>query len=139
MQTLECWPGKPYPLGSVYDEKGVNFALFSENATSVDLCLFNEQEQETHRIPIKWRTHSQWHIYLPGIKPGQRYGYRVYGPYDPEAGHRFNPSKLLIDPYAKALSGMEKWNDALFGYQVGSKREDLTISKSDSAPMSPKA
>jgi isoamylase len=139
MNALETWPGKPYPLGSNYDGNGVNFALFSENASAVDLCLFDEDNSETHRIPVKHRTHNQWHIYIPGLQPGQLYGYRIHGPYDPENGHRFNPSKLCIDPYAKALSGIEKWNDSLFAYEIGHKNKDLSLSQSDSAPFVPKS
>ena len=139
MNTLETWPGKPYPLGSNYDGNGVNFALFSENASAVDLCLFDEDNSETHRIPVKHRTHNQWHIYIPGLQPGQLYGYRVHGPYDPENGHRFNPSKLCIDPYAKALSGIEKWDDSLFAYEIGHKKKDLSLSQSDSASFVPKS
>lgn len=139
MKTLETWPGKPYPLGSTFDGKGVNFALFSEHATAVELCLFDEHEVETHRIPVPDRTYNQWHIYIPGLQPGQLYGYRVHGPYDPAAGHRFNPNKLCIDPYAKALSGMERWDDALFGYRYGHAQKDLTFSDTDSAPFVPKA
>lgn len=139
MNALETWPGKPYPLGSNYDGNGVNFALFSENASAVDLCLFDEDNSETHRIPVKHRTHNQWHIYIPGLQPGQLYGYRIHGTYDPENGHRFNPSKLCIDPYAKALSGIEKWNDSLFAYEIGHKKKDLSLSQSDSAHFVPKS
>ena len=139
MNTIKNWPGHPYPLGSVYDGKGVNFALFSENAASVELCLYDENEMETHRIPVTERTHNQWHIYIPGLKPGQLYGYRVHGPYDPANGHRFNPNKLCIDPYAKALSGIEKWDDALFGYDLKDGKKDLSFSKTDSAPYVPKS
>ena len=139
MNALETWPGKPYPLGSNYDGNGVNFALFSENASAVDLCLFDEDNSETHRIPVKHRTHNQWHIYIPGLQPGQLYGYRIHGTYDPENGHRFNPSKLCIDPYAKALSGIEKWNDSLFAYKIGHKKKDLSLSQSDSAHFVPKS
>jgi isoamylase len=139
MSSLQTWPGKPYPLGSQYDGDGVNFALFSENATGVELCLFDEKGAETHRIPVKERTHNSWHVYIPGIKPGQQYGYRVHGPYEPENGHRFNANKLCIDPYAKALSGMEQWDDALFGYQVGHEKKDLSFSESDSAAFVPKS
>src|SRR5690554_1023252 len=95
------WPGRPYPLGATYDGKGINFALFSDNAHGVELCLFDANDKE-QRIKLDERTHNHWHIYIPGLLPGQRYGYRVYGPYEPENGHRFNPNKLLIDPYAKA-------------------------------------
>ncbi|TVQ09538.1 MAG: glycogen debranching enzyme GlgX [Bacteroidetes bacterium] len=139
MNNPETWPGKPYPLGSFYDGKGVNFALFTENATAVELCLFDEQGNQTHKIPVADRTHSQWHIYIPGLRAGQQYGYRVHGPYDPASGHRFNSNKLLIDPYAKALSGIEKWDDSLFGYQLNHKQKDLSFSESDSAPYVPKS
>jgi isoamylase len=138
MNDIEVLPGKPTPLGSHYDGKGVNFVLFSENATGVDLCLFDEEGNQTHRIPVTNRTHNQWQIYIPGLKPGQQYGYRVSGPYDPQNGHRFNPNKLCIDPYAKALNGIEKWNDALFGYTIGDDARDLSFSGSDSAPFVPK-
>ena len=137
--NIESWPGRSYPLGSLFDGNGVNFALFSENARIVELCLFDEQGVETHRIPVKNRTHNHWHIYIPGLKPGQQYGYRVHGPFEPGNGHRFNPAKLCIDPYAKALSGVEKWDDALFGYKIGDKKKDLSLSGTDSAPFVPKA
>ncbi len=139
MNTKEPFPGQPYPLGATFDGRGVNFALFSENATAVELCLFTEDGMESERIAVKNRTHNQWHVYIPGMKPGQLYGYRVYGPYEPENGHRFNPNKLCIDPYAKALSGIEKWNDNLFGYTIGSTKKDLSMSESDSAEYVPKA
>src|SRR5499427_7108053 len=97
------WPGRPYPLGATWDGEGVNFALFAQHATAVELCLFNSTNdlKEVTRVLLKERSHYIWHIYLPGMKPGQLYGYRVHGPYDPAAGCRFNPNKLLIDPYAK--------------------------------------
>ena len=139
MNSMKSWPGKSYPLGSNFDGEGVNFSLFSENATGVDLCLFDDAGNETHRIPFVERTHNQWHIYIPGLKPGQQYGYRVYGPYEPQNGHRFNPNKLCIDPYAKALSGIEIWNDSLYGYEAGHKQKDLSFSKSDSAAYVPKS
>ena len=133
-------PGRPYPLGATWDGEGVNFALFSENATGVDLCLFDheKQDQETHRIRLEERTDQVWHVYLPEVRPGQLYGYRVHGPYEPQAGHRFNPSKLLIDPYAKALTGVAKWSEALFGYRMGDQKADLSFDKRDSARGMPK-
>ncbi|HEX2395309.1 MAG TPA: glycogen debranching protein GlgX, partial [Bacteroidales bacterium] len=137
-ENIPAWPGKPYPLGANYDGRGVNFSLFSENASGVDLCLFDKAGKET-RIKIKECTHKNWHVYLPGVKPGQLYGYRVYGPYDPGNGHRFNPSKLLIDPYARAIDGVIKWNDALYGYKMKNPDNDMTFSKSDSAPFIPKS
>ena len=136
-KNLEVWPGRPYPLGAVYDGTGVNFALFSDNAYGIDLCLFDTNNRET-RIKINERTHNHWHIYLPGIKPGQKYGYRVHGPYEPHKGIRFNPNKLLIDPYAKAMDGIVNWDDALFGYLPGFTDEDLSFNEKDSAPFVPK-
>src|SRR5215210_8892005 len=104
---MDIWPGRPYPLGATWDGFGVNFALFSENATAVELCLFDaETNVETARIRLPEHTDYVWHVYLPYLLPGQRYGYRVHGPYEPERGHRFNPHQLLIDPYAKAIDGV---------------------------------
>ena len=135
------YPGSPFPLGATWDGEGVNFALYAENATGVDLCLFDNENAatESERIRISEVSHHAWHIYLPGVKPGQLYGYRVYGPYEPENGHRFNPNKLLIDPYAKAIAGTIAWNDALFGYEVGHPDADLSFSDVDSAPFVPKS
>ena len=100
-------PGAPYPLGATWDGAGVNFALFSEHATAVDLCLFDPEEpaRERHRVRMHEHTNQVWHVYLPEARPGLPYGYRVHGPYEPENGHRFNPAKLLLDPYAKAING----------------------------------
>src|SRR5215210_6820061 len=135
------FPCYPFPLGANWDGQGVNFALYSENATAVELCLFSEpdQEKESIRIRISERSNHIWHVYLPGLLPGQLYGYRVYGPYEPQNGHRFNPNKLLIDPYAKAISGRVKWNDSLFGYEVGHPESDLSFDDRDSAPFAPKS
>ena len=118
---MRVWPGQPYPLGASWDGQGVNFAIFSENATAVDLCLFTHEDDDTesHTIRLRERTDQVWHCYLPDVRPGQFYGYRVHGPYDPHHGHRFNPAKLLIDPYAKAITGTIKWSNALFAYKVG--------------------
>jgi isoamylase len=133
-------PGKPYPLGAVWDGKGVNFALFSDNATKVELCLFNEDgSQETARVPVTERHNQIWHIYLPEAAPGQKYGYRVDGPYLPDTGHRFNPNKLLIDPYARAIDGDVECIDALLGYQAGDPLEDLHPDERDSALCIPKS
>ncbi|MBB6611829.1 glycogen debranching protein GlgX [Pontibacter sp. Tf4] len=139
--SLPVYPGQPYPLGATWDGEGVNFALFAENATGVELCLFNDvtSEEESMKITMVERTHQIWHTYLPGIEPGQLYGYRVHGPYDPAKGHRFNSNKLLLDPYAKAISGAVEWHDSLFGYKVGDQAEDLSFSESDSAPFLPKS
>ncbi|MBT1707545.1 glycogen debranching protein GlgX [Fulvivirgaceae bacterium PWU5] len=136
----KVYPGSPYPLGATWDGKGVNFALYAENATGVELCLFNDSKDETEaaRIPVTERSAQIWHVYIPDAKPGQLYGYRVHGPYDPAAGHRFNPAKLLIDPYAKAIAGKIEWSDALFGYETGNEAEDLSMSETDSAPYLPK-
>lgn len=139
--NITIYPGNPLPLGATWDGKGVNFALYAENATAVELCLFNalEDDVETLKIKLFERTHQIWHIYLPDTKPGQLYGYRVYGPYEPENGYRFNSNKLLLDPYAKAISGTFIWNDALFGYELGNEQQDLSFSHTDSAPFTPKS
>lgn len=130
-------PGRPFPLGSTYDGDGVNFSLYSENAQSVELCLFDESLKET-RIKIRHRTAFAWHIYLEGLKPGQRYAYRIHGPYDPEEGFRFNPEVLLVDPYAKALSDVEHHEDGIFAYDLKHPDKDLKISKKTAtgAPLS---
>ncbi len=131
---MAVWPGRPTPLGATWDGFGVNFALFSANAEKVELCLFDSNGQrETHRIVLPEYTDEVWHAYLPEIRPGQLYGYRVHGPYRPDQGHRFNPHKLLIDPYARALVGPPKWSDAHFGYRVNGPREDLGFDRRDSA------
>ncbi len=134
-------PGHPYPLGATWDGSGVNFALFSESATGVELCLFDgpDGNEEIARILVTEQTDQVWHIYLPEVRPGQRYGYRVHGPYEPANGHRFNPAKLLLDPYAKAIDGNIRWSDTLFGYQVGSPDADLSHDDRDSAAGMPKA
>ncbi|MGH6735871.1 MAG: glycogen debranching protein GlgX [Methyloceanibacter sp.] len=134
---LKLEPGSPHQLGATFDGRGVNFALFSANATRVELCLF-DAAGETARITLPEYTDEVWHGYVPGLAPGQLYGYRVHGPYEPRAGHRFNPNKLLLDPYARLHVGPLVWDDALFGYQIGAKRADLVMSKSDSAPFLPK-
>ncbi|RCH55305.1 glycogen debranching enzyme GlgX [Mucilaginibacter hurinus] len=140
MKTIS-YPGKPYPLGATWDGEGVNFTLYADNASGVELCLFDDTNAttESHKIVFTERSHHIWHAYLPGIKPGQLYGYRVHGPYEPENGHRFNPNKLLIDPYAKAIAGTIDWHDSLFGYEIGHEAEDLSFSESDSAPYIPKS
>jgi isoamylase len=134
-------PGNPYPQGANWDGAGVNFSLFSENATGVELCLYDDRDEnlETSRIAITEQTDRVWHIYLQGVKPGLRYGYRVHGPYDPNNGHRFNPAKLLVDPYAKSIDGFLRWDDALFGYTIGHPEEDLSRDDRDSAPFVPKS
>jgi glycogen operon protein len=134
-------PGKPYPLGATIDGRGTNFALFSEHAERVELCLFDSPDDatESERITLPERTDMVWHGYLPGIVPGQLYGYRVYGPYDPEHGHRFNPHKVLFDPHAKAVGRQLRWADELFGYRVGDAAADLSFDERDSAPFAPLA
>lgn len=136
----KIYPGKPYPLGAIWDGNGVNFALYADNATAVELCLFasTEDEKEFAKIKLLERTHHVWHAYLDGAKPGLLYGYRVHGPFEPQNGHRYNPNKLLIDPYAKAVAGTIAWNDGLFGYNIGDPEEDLSFSEIDSAPFIPK-
>jgi glycogen operon protein len=139
MPSTRVWPGQPYPLGATWDGKGVNFALFSAHADKVELCLFERSGMhEEARIVMPEYTDEVWHCYLPEVRPDQLYGYRVHGPYDPPAGHRFNPNKLLLDPYARAISGPLRWSDALFGYRVGGPREDLAIDRRDSARYMPK-
>jgi glycogen operon protein len=137
---MKAWPGQPYPLGAIWDGAGVNFALFSEHASAVELCLFDgpEGNQEVARIPLTEQTDQVWHVYLPEVRPGQRYGYRVHGPYEPAAGHRFNPAKLLLDPYAKAIAGAIRWSDKLFGYEIGHPEADLSRDDRDSAPYLPR-
>jgi isoamylase len=137
---LRLSPGDPNPLGATWDGKGVNFALFSANAEKVELCLFDRQgRREIERIVVPERTEDIWHVYCHDVSPGQQYGYRVYGPYAPEQGHRFNHHKLLIDPYAKCLAGRLAWSDAHFGYRVGSRRADLSFDRRDNCRGMPKA
>jgi isoamylase len=134
------YPGSPYPLGATWTGDGVNFALYADNATAVELCLFSspKESSESEKIKITERTHQIWHVFLPDAKPGQLYGYRVHGDFKPEEGHRYNPNKLLIDPYAKAVAGTIDWNDSLFPYVMGDAHEDLSFSETDSAPFIPK-
>ncbi len=138
---MRVWPGKPYPLGATWDGAGVNFALYSEHGTKAELCLFNAVDApiEAERITLPEHTDQVWHAYLPDVLPGQLYGYRVHGPYDPAQGHRFNPKKLLLDPYAKSIGRDLHWNDALFGYKVGDPKEDLSLDERDSAAHAPLA
>ncbi|MDD2704225.1 MAG: alpha-amylase family glycosyl hydrolase, partial [Acidocella sp.] len=131
--------GQPSPLGTVWDGKGVNFALFSAHATKVELCLFDAQGGvETGRIELPEYTDQVFHGWVEGLGPGQVYGYRVHGPYEPQAGHRFNPNKLLLDPYARAHTGALIWNPACFGYTLGDPAGDLSFDPRDSAPFVPK-
>jgi isoamylase len=132
--------GMPFPLGATWDGLGVNFALFSAHATKVELCLFDaDGTTELERIELPEYTDEVWHGYLPQARPGTTYGYRVHGPYEPAAGHRFNHNKLLLDPYAKQIIGELKWNPALFGYTIGSPEGDLSFDERDSAQFMPKS
>jgi glycogen operon protein len=132
-------PGRPYPLGATWDGSGVNFALFTEHATKVELCLFNapDDAKEETRISMPEVTDQVWHCYVPNLLPGQLYGYRVHGPYEPENGLRFNPNKVLLDPYAKLIGRDVRWDDSLFGYTIGS--DDRSFDKRDSAAFAPLA
>jgi glycogen operon protein len=134
---IAVWPGNVYPLGATWDGKGTNFALFSENATGVELCLFDADNHEI-RLRLTEKNNFVWHAYLPGVGPGQRYGFRVHGPWAPELGHRFNPNKLLIDPYAKAIDGEISDNPANFGYSLDAPEQDLAFSDLDNAEIMPK-
>ncbi|HJU47607.1 MAG TPA: glycogen debranching protein GlgX, partial [Gaiellaceae bacterium] len=134
----DAWPGRPFPLGAMWDGRGTNFALFSEHAQRVELCLFDDQDTET-RVEMRDRTAFIWHCYLPGVGIGQRYGYRVHGPYDPAQGHRFNPEKLLIDPYAKAIEGPIRFEAAnVLPYVPGAEDADLEPDDEDDAAAIPK-
>jgi isoamylase len=133
------WPGLPYPRGATWDGEGVNFSLFSANADRVELCLFDSAgRHEVQRVELRERTDEIWHCYLPEARPGLLYGYRVHGPYRPERGQRFNPNKLLIEPYAKRLEGALLWSDAHFGYRLRHPKADLSFDKRDSAAGTPK-
>ncbi len=131
--------GQPHPLGATFDGEGVNFAVFSQHATRVTLCLCDDKGKEIYLIDLAEREGHVWHGYISGLRPGQKYGYRVHGPYKPEEGHRFNPHKLLIDPYAKMIDGHVKWHDAVHGYKIGHTDADLSFDKRDSAPYMPRA
>ena len=138
-RSVRLTAGLPYPLGATWDGRGTNFALFSANAERVDLCLFDRHgRREVERIALPERTEDVWHGYLNDVVPGQLYGYRVHGPYEPERGLRFNPHKLLIDPYAKWIAGRLVWSDAHFAYRTGSARADLSFDRRDNARGMPK-
>ncbi len=136
---MRVWPGHPYPLGAVWDGAGVNVALFSDRATKVELCLFNSADDlhESQRIELPERTHNVFHAYFPDLRPGMLYGFRVHGPYVPQEGLRFNPHKLLFDPYARAVGRNLKWDESLFGYRKGDVDGDLSFDDRDSAPFAP--
>src|SRR6185503_17610376 len=131
--------GLPYPRGASWDGKGVNFAVYSAHATKVELCLFDSSGRETERIELPEYRDETFHGYVPEIRPGQVYGYRVQGPYAPDEGHRFNPNKLVLDPYARAHIGELRWDPAVFGYKVGDPQADLSFDERDSAPFMPKS
>jgi isoamylase len=136
---LRIWPGSPYPLGATCDGVGTNFAIFSEHATKVELCLFSSvrSKQEMVRLTLPEHTDMVWHGYLPDVQPGQLYGYRVHGPYEPAAGHRFNPNKIVLDPYSKVIRRMARWSDLMFGYRIGDAAEDLSFDDRDNAAFAP--
>ncbi len=138
---MRVWPGRPYPLGATWDGAGVNFAIFAEHASKIELCLFDviDAKVETERIAFRQQTDLVWHAYLPEVLPGQLYGYRVHGPYDPAKGHRFNAKKLLLDPYAKSIGRGVEWDDSVFGYKVGDTGQDLSMDERDSAAFAPLA
>ncbi|MGH7468437.1 MAG: glycogen debranching protein GlgX, partial [Longimicrobiales bacterium] len=138
---LKILPGRPYPLGATWDGQGTNFSLYSEHATAVELCLFDARDptQEYARTFLPETTAHVWHGYLVGMRPGQLYGYRVHGPFEPERGFRFNPAKLLLDPYAKAVAGKVDWSTPVFGYPVGDTRADLARDERDDARGVPKS
>ncbi|MBU4425438.1 MAG: glycogen debranching protein GlgX [Desulfobacterales bacterium] len=140
MPRYNIWPGKRYPLGATWDGSGTNFALFSEHASAVELLLFDNSKVEKPEavIPLTERTAFVWHGYLPEVGPSKLYAYRIHGPYESKKGHRFNPSKVLLDPYAKAIAGKINWNDALFGYRIGDPNADLSRDDQDSSPFIPK-
>jgi len=119
--STAIYPGRAFPLGATYDGKGVNFAIYSEHAEEIELCLFENLDSETEFLKVKFkeREHHVWHVYIPNMKPGQLYGYRVYGPYDPKNGQRLNSNKLLLDPYSKHISGSINYNDSVYGYTIG--------------------
>ena len=139
LPVTAVWPGSPTPRGASWDGEGVNFALFSEHAERVELCLFDPNgRREVQRIELREQTNLVWHCYLPEARPGLLYGYRVYGPYDPARGHRFNGNKLLIEPYAKDIVGQVRWSDAHFGYRIGHRNQDLSFDRRDNHAGMPK-
>ena len=131
--------GSSQAHGAIWDGKGANFTLFSDNATKVEVCLFDSVGmRELERLVLPEYTDGIWHGYVPDVRPSDVYGFRVHGPYEPQAGHRFNPNKLLLDPYARAHVGELKWDPACFGYTIGAEGDDLSFDERDSAPFMPK-
>ena len=136
LRHVQVREGKPFPLGATWDGLGVNFALFSANASKVELCIFdNDGLTEIERVELPEYTDEVWHGHLPEARPGTVYGYRVHGPYEPDAGHRFNPNKLVIDPYARQLVGQLQWGPELFGYEIGHSDKDKSFDSRDSAKL----
>jgi isoamylase len=140
MNKMRVWTGAPYPLGATWTGTGVNFAIYSENATGIDLCIFDEvnADRENLRIRFREKTDHVWHLFLPDAQPGQLYGYRVYGPYSPAEGHRFNASKMVVDPYARAIAGKIIWEPEMFAYPLGNPSEDLKRDYRDNVALMPK-
>ncbi len=139
-KNVQVREGLAHPRGATWDGQGVNFALFSAHATKVELCIFDDAgKQELQRIELPEFTNEIWHGYIKGLRPGTVYGFRVHGPYEPEKGHRFNPNKLLLDPYARSHIGTLDWNDACFGYTIGAENADMSFDERDSAPYVPKS
>jgi glycogen operon protein len=138
---MRIWPGRPYPLGATWNGAGVNFALFSEHATKVELCLFDSPDatQEARRIVLPEQTDQVWHVFLPDVLPDQLYGFRVHGPHDPAKGHRFNSRKIVLDPYAKAIGRQLRWDDSLFGYKIGDAAADVSLDDRENAAFAPLA
>lgn len=141
LNHLRYWPGTPYPLGATWDGRGVNFAIYSENATKIELCLFKnaKAKRETERVTLREQTDFVWHGYFPDLRPGQVYGYRVHGPHDPVNGHRFNSNKVVLDPYAKEIVRLTHWGDEMFGYKIGDPHEDLSFDERNNAASAPLA
>src|SRR6187399_3188225 len=134
---MRAWPGSPFPFGATWDGVGVNFALFSEHATKVELCLFDSPDATIEQlcVPMVDRTDMVWHAYLPDVRPGQLYGYRVYGPWSPQDGHRFNPAKVLLDPYARAIGRPMTWHPSLFAFDGTSEGPASTDDSAAYAPL----
>src|SRR4051812_31458927 len=139
--TISPRPGRRYPLGATWDGIGVNFALYSRHAEKVQLCLFDgpDASHERERIELRERTEMVWHGYVPNLRPRQLYGFRVFGPYEPKKGYRFNSSKIVLDPYAKSIGRPPSWSDAMFDYRLGHPDEDLSLDERDNAANAPLA
>src|SRR5688572_29841248 len=138
---MRVWPGQPYPLGATWTGLGVNFAIFSAHGARVELCLFDTPDATARSacVPLPEHTDMVWHGYLPDVRPGQLYGYRVHGPYDPAAGQRFNPHKIVLDPYARSIGRAVRWDDSVFGYRIGDPEPDLSFDERVNAGVAPLA